>query len=58
MHEEDGQASVKKGENQVAAKQPMGFEKIILNPTEDEGVILELNYCYQIVTKKTDQISD
>lgn len=58
MQEEDGQAGAKSGANQAVAKQPMGFEKIILNPTEDEGVILELNYCYQIITKKTDQIND
>lgn len=58
MLEEDGEANAKKSENQVVVKQPAGFEKIILNPTEDEGVILELNYCYQIITKKTDQIND
>lgn len=38
--------------------QQYGIQKIILNPTEDEGAILELNYCYQIMQRKTDQIQD
>jgi len=33
-----------------------GVQKIILNPIKDECLILELNYCFQIHPRKTDQI--
>lgn len=38
--------------------QQYGIQKIILNPIEDETIILELNYCYQMIRRKTDDIQD
>jgi len=56
LFHENNQVNAQKGASEVAQQQ--GIQKIILNPTEDEGVILELNYCYQIQARKTDQLQD
>ena len=34
------------------------MQRIVLNPQQDETLILELNYCFQIIQRKTDQIQD
>lgn len=43
FHQENA-VNIKRGVSEVA--QSVGIQKIVLNPVEDECLILELNYCY------------
>lgn len=51
---EESAVSLKRGIDEAAQSQ--GVQKIVLHPEQDETLILELNYCFQIITRKTDQI--
>lgn len=56
LHHQEQQVNLKRGVAEVQAA--IGLHKIVLHPVADETLILELNYCYQIIHRKTDQIQD
>lgn len=53
---QETQINLKRGVDEVS--QNYGLQKIVLHPVQDETLILELNYCFQIQHRKTDNVSD
>jgi hypothetical protein len=56
IYYQESQINLKRGVNEIS--QNYGIQKIVLHPVDDETLILELNYCFQIQSRKTDNIQD